>query len=67
MDPTDHPIKGDNLLFMSDAIQDEVDRDQADALLQDDDCCNSDEAGEDLFAGDMERYVFSLILQGLPG
>lgn len=71
MDPTDDHMEdnddpmqdGDDneLPFMSDAIQDEADRDQAeleaDALLQDDEGGDSDEAGEDLFASDMERYV----------
>jgi hypothetical protein len=63
MDDIDDPMQDDNELpFMSDAIQDEADRDQAeleaDALLQDDEGGDSDEAGEDLFASDMERYVF---------
>jgi hypothetical protein len=58
----DDPMQNDDdneLPFMSDAMQDEADRDQAeleaDALLQDDEGGDSDDAGEDLFASDMER------------
>ena len=60
------------LPFMSDAIQDEADREQAaleeEAMLEDDEGLDgSDDAGEDLFASDMERYVCTNLLIFVKG